>query len=701
MPQVIANSSGWQRQLLFELAPTHGRLAGALRTAAAAALAAAVLLHLQLPMIAPGIYLIFLISYDLPYLTFKHSLQELATQACGVLLALSLIVVTDNDPMARVLGIAAFTFLSAFLLHACTLRVVAMNLGIFPVLTLSLWELHQPPSQLVYLSFAPIATGAVAVGCKLALEYLFTRRDPYYALQWEMKNRLAAVENLFAELARGSSQQACTRALQAVTRYAFSGQGRMSALLQELGSEPGRAPAPDDLPPIIVPSLARFLDLSASIGRRAIEQTPTAPQPCFQILSERLGRLIAGDADTPHLPRICAEGSDSQALLQIEEALDNLTALSRIYHPQSTQFALPPEPAEPWFRDDALTNPEYKIYAAKLSLSATLCYVLYNAMAWSGISTATLTVLVAGLSTSGASNQKMFFRLIGCLLGGVFLGLGCQILVYLNAATALPFLISVFAVSFLGAWIARGAHLGYVGLQIVFSFYLVAFQESMTPRVSRSEFSPAAFPIHAFTSPLSLTQGRDRIAGILLALAVMWIVFHRLHPQRAVERMRNGLANLLRIEAQQIGTILKGDSSRNSLLRRKANAIVLEIRTLSEAIPYELDQHVVRDRAMAETIEEALTQAGSIFLHANAAVHSDIPFESCQDFLQMFPEELIRLADALDRLNPEDPVWKESRTGKMCQPVSEDLLHSAGTSLNALRQCCAAILTSEASIDMQ
>lgn len=74
----------------------------------------------------------------------------------------------------------------------------------------------------------------------------------------------------------------------------------------------------------------------------------------------------------------------------------------------------------PWFKPDAWTNPEYRHYASKLSLCATLCYVIYNALDWPGISTATLTVLVAGLSTTGVTNQKMLFRIAGALIGGWF-----------------------------------------------------------------------------------------------------------------------------------------------------------------------------------------------------------------------------------------------------------------------------------------
>jgi multidrug resistance protein MdtO len=693
--QSIANTSGWQERLQLELAPAHGRMAGALRTAVSAAMAAAVLLYLQIPMIAPGIYLIFLVSYDVPYLTFKRSVQELASQIFGVVLALSLVIVTDNDPMARVLGIAAFTFLSAYLLHACTVRVMAMNLGIFPVLTLSLWEMHRPPGQLVYFSFAPVLTGALAVGCKIALEYLFTHRDPYRALQLELRQRLLAVQQLFEAFAAETVLETRSTAMREVARFAFAGQGRMAALVLELRTAPQREAAPGDLPPALVPMIARFLELAASIGRRNHGEIPCDQRPCFRILAQRLQELLQGRYTEAMQPRICAASKADLTLLQIERDLDNIVSAVQIDSPALPKMTVVDPEDKSWFRADALSNPEYILYASKLSLSATLCYVLYNAMGWPGISTATLTVLVAGLSTSGATNQKMVFRLIGGLLGGVLCGLGCQIFVYPNAATELPFLLSVFAVSFLAAWIARGAHLGYVGLQIAFSFYLVVFQEYMAPLTGGSEFVRSAMPIHGFTAPLSLTQGRDRVIGILLALVVMWIVFHRLHPRRSIERMHQGLAKLLGISALQIRVLLERNAVRDAQLRAQANQVVLEIRTLAEAIPYELDQEVENDRARAETIQEAIMHAGSLFLHLNALSQSSVPASLYSDSFSALADELWDLAQAINEEDGEKAIREESAAARLTHEVNDSSMQNARAAYLSLRRLCAAVAAKE------
>jgi hypothetical protein len=318
----------WLNKIYQELAPAHGRYEGALRTAFAATLATYVLLVLQTPMIAPGVYLIYLVSYDVPYLTFKTSVLELFYQCVGVASSLLLIAVTGNDPMARVLGVAAFTFLSAFLLRASTVRVAAMNLGIFPILTLSLWELHLPPEQLVHLSMWPIATGAVAVAIKVAIEYTFVRRDPSRALQEEMKARLEALQRLFQGFATGEPAREMKRSVAKVSRYAFAGQGKMLSLLEEMRLRSIPEDSPQSIPPALISYTARLLDVSASISRQYETQINDSQRPRFGQIAAMLTQLQTGsDAGVEDMEK--SEPEETAGLLcQIEQLLFTMKSIS-------------------------------------------------------------------------------------------------------------------------------------------------------------------------------------------------------------------------------------------------------------------------------------------------------------------------------------------------------------------------------------
>src|SRR5467141_1818676 len=88
---------------------------------------------------------------------------------------------------------------------------------------------------------------------------------------------------------------------------------------------------------------------------------------------------------------------------------------------QSMDEYLPPSADSSRFKlfaADVLTNPEHLQFALKGCLAASLCYVIYNAIAWPGISTAVTTCLLTALSTIGASRQKQILRFAGALVGG-------------------------------------------------------------------------------------------------------------------------------------------------------------------------------------------------------------------------------------------------------------------------------------------
>jgi multidrug resistance protein MdtO len=173
----------------------------------------------------------------------------------------------------------------------------------------------------------------------------------------------------------------------------------------------------------------------------------------------------------------------------------------------------------------ALQRPQTIAFALKLSLCATLCYIIYQAVAWPGISTAVTTVLITGLSTSGAIKQKLIFRLAGSIIGGLILGLGATVFLFPHMDSITSLVVLVAAIAFLSAWVAAGRQFNYVGLQIAFSFYIVAFE--------------------GFSVPTELAPARDRFIGILLALVVMAFVFDLICPVRTVTAMRAALATLL------------------------------------------------------------------------------------------------------------------------------------------------------------
>src|SRR5262249_27486468 len=110
------------------------------------------------------------------------------------------------------------------------------------------------------------------------------------------------------------------------------------------------------------------------------------------------------------------------------------------------------EPGSSVLVPDAFTNPEHLRFAIRGCLAATVCYIVYNAVAWQGLSTAIATCMFTSLSTVGASRQKQTIRLAGAILGGVILGMGGQVFVFPKVDSIAGFALVFAAVSAVAAW---------------------------------------------------------------------------------------------------------------------------------------------------------------------------------------------------------------------------------------------------------
>jgi multidrug resistance protein MdtO len=262
----------------------------------------------------------------------------------------------------------------------------------------------------------------------------------------------------------------------------------------------------------------------------------------------------------------------------------------------------------------ALRQPQTIAFALKLSLCATLCYLIYQAVAWPGISTAVTTVLITGLSTSGATKQRLIFRLAGSFIGGLILALGATVFLfpYMDSITSLVVLTA--AVALLSAWVAGGRNFGYVGLQIAFSYYLVVFA--------------------GFSAPTELAPARDRLIGILLALVIMAFVFDQIWPVRTVTAMRAALATILRGGARFL-RLPETARSHVDLLRQadgfrdQIGKTVAGIRSMNDTIEYEFGV----DRSLHTHTGQAIIRAAlalvAFFWNQFAVLHR----EEDRDFL--------------------------------------------------------------------
>src|ERR1700733_13435668 len=216
--------------------------------------------------------------------------------------------------------------------------------------------------------------------------------------------------------------------------------------------------------------------------------------------------------------------------------------------------------------------------------------------------------MVTGLSTTAAMKQRFTLRILGSLLGGLILGLGTIVVLFPSMDSITSLIVLVGTLAFVGSWIAGGPLFNYLGLQVAFSFYLVALLD--------------------FSASTELAPARDRFIGILFALVVMCFVFDQIWPVRTVTAMRRVLASVLRSAAKLF--LLIDNAEQHDQLLRETESLrdrlaknVSSLRTMSEVVEYEFgvdrEQHI----RSSELILQISITAAALIWNQVAVLHDE------------------------------------------------------------------------------
>jgi multidrug resistance protein MdtO len=590
-----------------EMAPVPGRTAGTLRFALASAVATLLLLIIQpaVGFIAPSLFMLFLVSHDTPYHCFKDLLTCVSFATLGTASALLLVIATGNHPVARVVGVAVSTFLATFFFRASTIPLAPLSFGCLAYMTINLWENHLRPERILRLSLWPIGTLAIVALSGTVVDYLFNRSDPLLALQREIKARCSALEQLFQLCATRAAGERIEKQSAIVRRYAVTGEGQMHVLLERISKRNSCSSAELRELTTVTMMLDRLVVLGAGF---TLNNEFEAVDPArLQRISEAI--VAAGEG---HLQKVRHILSDTLTPLpgeleRIERTLHHFGESADSNTAELTSEGLQASPSSRSWSDffkhllvpDAFTNYDYFMYALKLSVCATICYVFYNGVKWPGIATAIyFTVYFTGLSTTGASNRKLVFRLIGSAIGGLILGIGCLVFVFPNIEGVQGFLLVIAVLAFLGAWIGGSSYFGYLGLQITYAFNLIAFERLRTPD--------------------QMTPARDRCLGIAIGFLVMFVIFHQVRPERTVDTMRRLLARLLRAGADLVHLVdMEPNVNRDATItaiRKQLSAGIVNLRSFGDVVKYEFPPDRAADMKLSDEILNAMSSAADILI---------------------------------------------------------------------------------------
>src|ERR1700755_366234 len=119
VPTGITSLRSWGERVWQDLQPTHGRLSTTLRLVLATVLTMLTVLILQVPYASVALYFVFFVGRESPAVSLR-SLFTVVPIAAAVAIELGIVIVTDNDPMARVVAVAVVSFLAGILMVGTT-----------------------------------------------------------------------------------------------------------------------------------------------------------------------------------------------------------------------------------------------------------------------------------------------------------------------------------------------------------------------------------------------------------------------------------------------------------------------------------------------------------------------------------------------------------------------------------------------------
>ncbi len=476
------------RLIWQDLQPAPGRLAQSWRVAALCALMVLLAMNYGIPESAVSCFVIFFVMKSDAGESSVLALALVVLVSIVVLLMVPLIQVTIQYPPWRLLAMVLTSFVLLFLGVASKLGPLGGIIALVIAFVLTL---------LGYVPFGEIATRAVLyawlmTAAPMGLVLIFNLcfgLSPQNVLRRELAARLRLA-------AQGLLGQADTQDLWDELALGVSAQQKRLGWIRLFHLLPAQSQA--DLDQAIL-NTYRVLLAVAVLRDQHLDRVEAQT---FAQICERAAQAI----EQGHLPPMedlpALPANSALAMQDLHEALLALSGAIATGKPDPVHdsFMVP----------DAWSNPVYQHHALKATAAAVLCYLIYSAADWQGIHTAMITCYVAALGSTGETVHKLALRIAGCLLGAA--------LGFLTVLFVMPYLVDigglmavVFLVSLLGAWVFYGPErISYAGIQIAFAFYLVTLQ--------------------GFGPSFDLDSARDRVLGILLGNAVMYVMFTQVWP---------------------------------------------------------------------------------------------------------------------------------------------------------------------------
>jgi multidrug resistance protein MdtO len=594
-----ADASVWFWEFLKgELAPYPGRAAVVARMVIAATIVMLITMTFQIPYGAYGAIYTLTISRESPQGTEKAVKTIIIAYFFGASYQLILGVLFGLDPMLRLFWIVVTFLIVFYLLSVMTNYSAASRFGYIVIITIPLWDPHVPSELKIENTLWAVGVITLASVIALIIELVFAEVRPWDDLSRSIEERLDSVEELLnSYIVRGAVDEQTEKK---ITRLATVGTSRLRHLLQrsDYSQHYGeKMAAVVALVGALVDFAASFTQLRTSFSGEERNRIGRLAQQIAKIRDDLLSGRV------PVQIKLYNESETSTTIPLLNEMERTVSLIPEVFTGSRSLSAFTPSSVgdrpSKHFVSDALINSNHLRFAFKGCLAASLCYVIYHALFWPGISTCLNTCFLTALTTIGFSHQKQILRIMGAVVGGVVIGIGAQVFILPHIDSIGGFTLLFIAVTIVAAWfVTSSPRLSYFGVQIAIAFYLINLQE--------------------FRIQTSLTVARDRVVGILLGIFMMWLVFDHIWRAPAVTEMKAAFIFNLRLLAQlarePISKDLKVAIERSYQLREQIDTNLNKVRTLADAVLFEFGPSRPHDLALRKQIERWLTQLRMLFV---------------------------------------------------------------------------------------
>ncbi|MGD0649283.1 MAG: FUSC family protein [Acidobacteriaceae bacterium] len=600
------------RSLQAELAPFPGRFAGSLRDTLGILLALVLTMTLRVQGIGLALALLFQLQRDRPGMTLRSAAQMLLGAAAACAATIFWAQLTDGTDFARYVGLILGIFIAAFGMATTSIPSFFSMFGFYGFVDLAAWDTHRSPNAIVTSSLYGIASLAIVMLSAVAVEYLFGSRHPAEELDREMYKNLTLLARFFHFLAQDPATQnpEQLRLLHSpLVQAANLSDVRMGELYDRVhNANPTLAGVPLGIR-YRIGLLSRVLEKSALIGFNTGPKRSRCDQASCAVIAAQCDQLLAGcTPGSSPLPSESLSASAPTWLIEIHTELQQYAASCASPETIAQRADVHTRRFRPSFRlfmPGALESDVNTIYALKLTLAATLCYTVYNAIAWPGILTCVITVLFTGLSPTGQMKQRQIYRFFGTAVGGA-LAIAAEALLFPNMDSITSLVLVVAAVGFAAGWVLRSPHMGSVGTQIGFAFFLTTLQ--------------------GFGATTRIAVARDRVIGVALGSLVMWFVFDQLWPIRTSQALTQILLHI-RQAARQLnqGDVREDPENFALTLSRLRVAVSMDLantQLLESGAYFEFGRDQLRELIQSRRLVRKIETAASEF-YSEALRHTN------------------------------------------------------------------------------